>query len=179
MKLRNTDSSYGAVARTLHWVVALLVIVALVLIETKGYFPRGAPQRDSFEVWHYELGLAAFVLVWLRLVWRASEREPATLPPITRWERLGSHTVQAAFYVLLALLPPLGFATAQAQGHDVTFLGLTLPKLVQTDKPLAHQLQDIHEFLGDAMIALISLHVLASLWHHYFRRDNTLKRMLG
>jgi cytochrome b561 len=179
MNLRNTESSYGTVARALHWVVALLVIAALVLIETRGYFPRGAPQRASFEVWHYELGLGAFVLVWLRLAWRASEREPGTEPPIARWERLGSHTVQVAFYVLLVVLPPLGFATAQAQGHDVTFLGFTLPKLVDTSKPLARQLQDIHELLGNVMIGVIALHVLASLWHHYFRRDNTLKRMLG
>lgn len=179
MDLRNSVSSYGAVSRTLHWIVAVLVIAALVLIESRGQFPRGDPMRTAFTGWHYELGLAAFVLVWLRLVWRASEREPGITPPIARWERLGSHAVQAAFYVLLALLPPLGLATAQAQGHDVAFLGIAIPKLVATSKPLARQLQEIHEYLGDAMIALISLHVLASLWHHFFRRDNTLARMLG
>jgi len=179
MRLRNTESSYGAVSRTLHWAVAILVIAALALIETRGYFPRGAPQRSLFEGWHYQLGLAAFALVAFRLAWRASEREPAIAPPIARWEWLGSHAVQAAFYVLLAVLPPLGLATAQAQGHDVAFLGIAFPKLVATSKPLARQLQEVHEYGGDAMIALATLHVLASLWHHFFRRDNTLRRMLG
>lgn len=179
MRLRNSESSYGAVSRALHWVVAILVIAALILIETRGYFPRGAPQRSTFTAWHYELGLGAFVLVWLRLVWRASEREPGTTPPIARWEWAVSHAVQGAFYLLLALLPPLGLATAQAQGHDVAFLGIAIPKLVATSKPLARQLQEVHEYLGDAMIALITLHVLASLWHHFFRRDNTLARMVG
>jgi cytochrome b561 len=148
MRMRNSQSSYGAVSRTLHWVVAILVIGALALIESRGWFPRGAPERTAFAEWHYQLGLAAFALVWLRLVWRASEREPATVPPITRWEHAASHAVQAAFYLLLAVLPPLGFATAQAQGHDVAFLGLTIPKLVATSKPLAAQLKEVHEYLG-------------------------------
>ncbi len=86
--------------------------------------------------------------------------------------------MQVAFYVLLAVLPPLGLATAQAQGQDVAFLGVSIPKLVATSKPLARQLKDVHEYLGDAMIALVALHVAASLWHHFFRRDDTLKRML-
>ncbi len=92
---------------------------------------------------------------------------------------MASHAVQAAFYVLLALLPPLGLATAQAQGQEVAFLGLAIPKLVATSKPLARQLKDVHEYLGDAMIAFIALHVAASLWHQFVRRDDTLKRMLG
>jgi cytochrome b561 len=177
--LRNTETSYGAVARALHWTVAIFVIVALVLIETRGFFPRGAPERTSFTNWHYQLGLATLLLLCVRLPWRAFEREPGIVPPIARWEWLGSHAVQAAFYLLLALLPPLGLATAQAQGHDVAFLGIALPKLVATSKPLAHLLQDVHEYLGDAMIALICLHVSASLWHQLVRRDNTLRRMVG
>ena len=179
MRLRNSEASYGAVSRTLHWTVAILVIAALALIESRGWFPRNAPERTAFAGWHYQLGLAAFALVWLRLAWRAAEREPAIHPPIARWERVASHAVQAAFYLLLAVQPPLGLATAQAQGHEVALLGLAIPKLVATAKPLARQLQDVHEYLGDAMIALIALHVAAALWHQLVRRDDTLKRMLG
>jgi cytochrome b561 len=179
LPLRYTASSYGRVSRTLHWVVALLVIAALVLIETRGYFPRGAPERTAFANWHYQLGLAALALLCVRLPWRASGREPEIVPPIARWEWLGAHAVQAAFYLLLAVLPPLGLATAQAQGHTVAFLGMAIPKLVATSKPLAAQLKVVHEYLGDAMITLICMHVAASLWHQFVRRDNTLRRMLG
>ncbi len=179
MELRNSESSYGPVARWLHWLVAVIVIAALALIESRGLFPRGASGRTTFAGWHYELGLAAFALTWLRLVWRAGEREPPIVPPIARWERMASHGVQAVFYVLLALLPPLGLATAQAQGQEVAFLGLAIPKLVATSKPLARQLKDVHEYLGDAMIGFIALHVAASLWHQLVRRDDALKRMLG
>jgi cytochrome b561 len=177
--LRNSESSYGAVSRTLHWTVAVLVIGALLLIESRGLFPRDASERTSFTAWHYELGLAAFVLAWIRLAWRGSEREPRITPPIARWEHLASHVVQFAFYALLLVAPPVGLATAQAQGKTVTFLGLAIPKLVETSKPLATQLKDVHEYMGDVMIALIVLHVVASLWHAFARRDNTLQRMVG
>jgi cytochrome b561 len=179
LALRNTERAYGTVSRALHWSIAILVIAGLTLIESRGFFPRGAPARDAFADWHYELGLAAFVLAWVRLGWRASEREPEIEPPIARWERTAARAVQAAFYVLLAAQPLLGLATAQAQGHAVAFLGIAIPELVEASKPLAAQLKDVHEYLGDAMIALIVLHVAASLWHQLVRRDNTLARMLG
>ena len=35
-----------------------------------------------------------------------------------------------------------------------------------------------HETVGEAGYCLIGLHAAAALFHHYFLRDNTLRRML-
>ena len=45
------------------------------------------------------------------------------------------------------------------------------------DKALAHRLEDVHEWLGNAMLVLIGLHVAATVWHGVVLRDNTLARM--
>ena len=42
----------------------------------------------------------------------------------------------------------------QADGKPVALLGATLPSLVSVDKAWAHALEDVHEWLGNAMIGL-------------------------
>ncbi len=38
-------------------------------------------------------------------------------------------------------------------------------------------LEEAHELLGNAFYAVIGLHAVAALWHHFARRDDTLRRM--
>ncbi|MGH8132986.1 MAG: cytochrome b [Steroidobacteraceae bacterium] len=35
----------------------------------------------------------------------------------------------------------------------------------------------MHGYLAYALFALIGIHVLAAVWHHYLRRDGLLRRM--
>jgi cytochrome b561 len=46
------------------------------------------------------------------------------------------------------------------------------------NKGLAHQIEDVHVFIGNAFYYLIGFHALAALAHHYLAKDNTLVRML-
>ena len=39
-------------------------------------------------------------------------------------------------------------------------------------------LEELHETVGNIFYAVIGVHVLASLWHHFVRRDAILRRML-
>ena len=58
-----------------------------------------------------------------------------------------------------------GIVMMQADGKTVALLGASLPAFVAVDKAWAHRLEDIHEWLGNAMIVLIGVHVGATLWH--------------
>ncbi|MET0639622.1 MAG: cytochrome b/b6 domain-containing protein, partial [Hyphomicrobium sp.] len=59
----------------------------------------------------------------------------------------------------------------------VPFFGLTIPPIIGPDKELAHTLEEIHEFIGNALYYVIGLHALGALVHHYFLKDDTLLRM--
>jgi cytochrome b561 len=37
---------------------------------------------------------------------------------------------------------------------------------------------DLHETVALVLLTLIVVHALAAFWHHYGRRDSTLRRML-
>jgi cytochrome b561 len=59
------------------------------------------------------------------------------------------------------------------------YLGLVqLPDLVGRDKPLADLLKLVHTSLNYIMLALVAVHVLAALKHHFSDRDDVLMRML-
>jgi cytochrome b561 len=53
------------------------------------------------------------------------------------------------------------------------------PDLVKPDAGLGGVFEICHEQLVTLLLALLCIHVAAALWHHFVRRDATLKRMLG
>ena len=177
MTTRNTTTAFGSVARTLHWVTALLIVVSLTLIEVRDWAPKGSALRAGLRDWHSEIGLVVFALVWFRLSWRLVNMEPAIVPSPAAWQRRAAHAVEWTFYALMVGLPVLGIVMMQADGKTVALLGVSLPSMIGVDKPWAHQLEGIHEWLGNAMMVLIAAHVGATLWHKFVRRDNTLDRM--
>jgi cytochrome b561 len=59
------------------------------------------------------------------------------------------------------------------------FFGLGIPPLIgEMAKPLRHDLREIHEKIGWAIIIIAALHAAAALYHHYVLKDRVLKRML-
>jgi cytochrome b561 len=83
-----------------------------------------------------------------------------------------------ALYVLMICMPLLGWLLLSASGKSIPFFGLELPALVGKNKALAELIKEIHETGGLVGYYLIGLHASAALFHHYFVRDNTLRRML-
>ena len=177
MTARNSPATFGTIARALHWGTALLILVSLAMIEMRGWAPRGSALRAGLRDWHSEIGLVVFAVVWFRLYWRLANVEPAIVPQPAHWQRQAAHAVEWTFYGLMVVLPVLGIVMMQADGKTVALVGASLPSMVAVDKAWAHRLEDVHEWLGNTMMALIALHVGASLWHRFVHRDNTLARM--
>jgi superoxide oxidase len=53
-----------------------------------------------------------------------------------------------------------------------------LPAVIGRDRALEGPLLEIHENVGRVFLVLIALHIAAALFHHYWRRDDTLRSML-
>ena len=83
-----------------------------------------------------------------------------------------------ALYVLMIGLPLGGWLILSASGKPVPFFGLQLPALVGESKDLADLFKEIHETGATVGYFLIGLHAAAALYHHFFVRDDTLRRIL-
>ncbi|RZA15790.1 MAG: cytochrome b [Lysobacteraceae bacterium] len=171
---------YTPTLRRLHWLMAMLVLAGYLLIEQRGLFPRGSDGRAAMVQGHFWVGISIFALVLWRLARRRLDGAPAITPPLGRATALASRLFHLALYAFLVVMPLLGLAAAWSDGKAVLipFTGLALPALLPGNEALAHTLEDLHGSIGEAFYWVIGAHVLAALWHHLIRRDDTLRRML-
>lgn len=175
-----TVQKFTPAQRRLHWLMALLVGVAYLLIEQRGLFSRGSAGRTFMMQGHFWTGLTIFALACWRLAIRRRHGAPPVTPALDRWNTLAATSLHVAFYLFFLVQPLLGLATAWTDGKVlmIPFTGIALPALLAENKDLAHTLEDLHGTIGDVFYWVIGIHVLAALWHHLIRKDDTLKRML-
>ena len=175
----NTRDRYGSLSIGMHWLMLVLLIGVYAAINLHDVAAKGSDLRAAFKTWHYMLGLAAFLLVGVRLAMRfVSGPAPDIEPAVARWQLQLAHWMHAALYVFMIGMPVLGWLTLSAQGTPIPFFAMQLPALIAVDKGMASTLKEIHELIGTFGYYLIGVHAVASLFHHYVMRDNTLVRML-
>lgn len=159
---------------TLHWLLALFLIGALIA----GRFVL-TPQDNadpakliSFTL-HMGLGLTILALMLLRLGVRLATAHPPRvetgmalpdrLAPLIHW----------ALYVVAIAMAVSGVVMSRQTG---------LPDAVFGDGPMPADFAGIparaaHGALSLLLMALIALHVAAALWHQFIRGDGLMARM--
>jgi len=173
--LFNTGSAYGPISKFFHWIVAILVILML----SVSYFLDDIPNKNLVGVAfnaHKLAGLTILTLMVLRILWALRNPKPS-LPGVKLWEKWAEHLVHWGLYIAVLLMPIAGWIGASAGGHPPRLgkmkLGLPLAK----NENLADFAFSIHNSLAIIIIVLVSIHVLAALYHHFIRKDNVLRRM--
>ncbi|NUS38464.1 MAG: cytochrome b [Lysobacter sp.] len=171
---------YRPALRRLHWLVALLVLAAYLLIEQRGLFPRGSNRRAMMMQGHFWAGLCILLLAPWRVALRARSALPPITPALPAWQALPTKLLHLALYLFLVAMPLLGLATAWSGGRTVwvPFTGIALPPLLPENDALAQSLEGLHRTIGELFYWVIGAHVAAAFWHHFFRRDDALRRML-
>ncbi len=164
--------------RFLHW-LTLLLVAAIFVLAFSVDLASSKPQVVMLIQFHRSFGVTVWVVTLVRLIWRQIARLPdwpATMPRKLRIVARGS---EYALYLLLLTQPVIGLLQSNARGDrvDVFFLG-DLPALIGQDRPLARQLLAAHSAIGLGLLTLIALHAAAALYHHFWRRDDTLTAML-
>jgi|AntRauTorcE11897_2_1112592.scaffolds.fasta_scaffold02503_7 cytochrome b561 len=179
MQIRNTSTYYGSLTKLFHWTIALLVIGMLFAGE---YMHELEATPFKFEVysWHKSIGLLVLSLVMLRLIWRLITPPPGFITAQTKdWEIKLAYLIHFLLYLCLFLMPLSGWLMASAEPNpDPTIYGFDLPQLIEPDKTMKALFSETHSIIASALIALISLHVLGALKHHFINKDRTLIRML-
>ncbi|MDR6903483.1 cytochrome b [Rhizobium miluonense] len=171
---------YRPSQRLLHWLMAVIIISALLIGLYCSYLTPGTPLRRALLDVHKSLGMTALVLIAIRLPLRLSFGEPAHRRPLDVFNHYAARGAHILLYALMILMPLAGYTTSAAGGHDLPWFGLfQWPNLLSPDRGLERIAAQIHEYGAYCLYVLVSLHILAALWHHFIRRDEVLQRMLG
>lgn len=188
---------YDSISQVLHWTIALLVLVLLV-IGKSGLVDLDHPASAGF-MWHGSLGVLVLVLVAARFLWALVSPPPEFPSTMSRMGRIAARTMHVSLYVLLIALPLSGWLAASSEGSHINFFNVaTLPRWepagpmgtgsaavprTQAAPAAAGEereslAEESHELLSDALILLASLHILAALKHQFVDRDGLIRRML-
>jgi cytochrome b561 len=170
------SSRYSGIAIGLHWLLALLITAAFAVGLYMHDLPF-SPTRLKLFNWHKWAGVSILALSALRLLWRLWKRPPPPLP-MPAWQAVAAHGTHGLLYALFLAVPLMGWAYSSAAGFPVVVFGLLpLPDFVHPDRALAEVLKEGHGLLAWALCAVVVVHVLAALKHHFVDRDATLRRM--
>ncbi|MGY3276071.1 cytochrome b561 [Bradyrhizobium sp. S3.7.6] len=104
------------------------------------------------------------------------------MPPETsRWQKIAAHVSHGALYLVVILVAMLGWAHSGARTPDYSdFFGLFhVPQFTSPDRAAAGAYEDRHILFAYVLLALIAIHVVAALWHHFIRRDRVVARMVA
>jgi cytochrome b561 len=187
MAFAPSTDRYTRTAVVLHWLVAVLIVVNVVLGLSAESLPDDwiRPVIDA----HKSTGITVLGLVLLRILWRVGHRPPALPLGYARWERVGAHAAHGMLYALMLLLPLSGWlhdsAWKDAATHPMRLFGLVpWPRigLVTAIEPATREsLHDlfgtVHTVFGYILYGLLALHVGGALKHQWFDHQRELQRM--
>ncbi|RKQ70858.1 cytochrome b561 [Litorimonas taeanensis] len=191
MKFRNTQSGYGLIAISLHWIVAAAFIANYILIFSREWFlDNKSDLARTFISTHFAIGITVLVFVGLRIFWRLFEKQPDDVPA-PKYQHLAAHSVHFLLYAFMIIMPLTGYLGTG--GPSKLFFLIEVPAFKNTaifatvvegwmgmnfetfEKPMDF----IHKKIGTyAVLFLFVLHAGAAIYHHFVYKDRVLKRMI-
>ena len=122
-------------------------------------------------------GISIFILFLIRLGFIVIYKKSIPQNKIINWyqEKLFK-IVRFTLYLSLCIVPIAGWLTLSSLTDNFKVLFLNLP-LLSSVRDIQY-IGELHEFLGNAFIAIVGLHASAALIHHFIFKDHVLKSML-
>jgi cytochrome b561 len=184
--------TYTPTARGLHWLIAFLVFIQLPLglymsyrgnemitVNEKGETVKGIFDALTGVLYssHKLIGLTIFLLIVLRLLYRLTQGAPRPDPSVPAALTGVSHLVHWSLYLLLIAVP-IGGYLAISYGRYLEVFGIPLPAITEKNMDMSKEIFEWHETGAFLILAFVTLHILAAIYHKFIRKDRVVERML-
>lgn len=169
---------YNSAAKFLHWLTAAAILCVMPLAFAMTGAQPGATQNQLYNL-HRSFGALVLAITALRLLWRLLAPPPPVVEGLPRWQERAARYTHYGLYVLLFIVPLMGWAgTSAFRAPIVVFELFELPPIVPQNRELSGVLLETHKLLAFTLCAVLLGHIAAALHHHFLRKDETLRRML-
>ncbi len=169
---------FGATAKWLHWLVALIVIIMLIFGRTLESLP--ITEREQIIMGHSGLGTLVLIFMLFRLGWRLSHEPPGPTGAMGIWQIRLSEAMAWGFYGLLILQPIFGIMQAMyLSDYEVVAFGvIDYSALSSNDVDKARLFHILHGLNALVLSLMVIGHIIAAFYHHWFQKDDVLRRMI-
>lgn len=178
---------YGRVAMLLHWYMAALVLFEFTSAASFRLFnPGDLGYFHAAYRLHMSTGMSLLALSVCSVVWRVIHtyrRLPNDMSLPMRILAKGTHVL---LYVFIFAASLVGWLILSARKSSAALLGsFHWPKIASVSELDYSQrvhvndtLMPFHSIVAYAGSCLVALHISAALYHHFWRGDQVLARML-
>ena len=176
MKLFNSTSGYGLLAKLFHWVTFIVLIIQVPF----GFYLVGmefSDRRIDLENIHILIGISIFYFVLIRLIWKMINPRPKKWKEFFSGQNLIASFNHFLLYLSIFAISISGVLKKLYMGEKLNFL-LFQYAFKETDFQLADSFYVIHIYANYLLLGLISLHILAVITHHFIFKEKILKKML-
>ena len=178
--LRNTSSAWGLAAKLFHWLSAVLIL----FLVGYGWWMTHLAERAG-RLTHYQLhsliGWYVLFLIALRLLWRVGNAVPALPAELPRWRRAAARGAHWLLYFVMFFVSISGWMVADTfrQPIEATLFGfISVPHLLDaSNRPFRALVEETHAVSSYALLALVAVHVVGALNHHFWQKNDVLRRM--
>ena len=176
MIFKNSKSNYGIISIFFHWITFLILLLQIPL----GFYLVDLEFSDfkiSVENYHSVLGIFLFYITLSRLIWKSINLSPNENNQIKNWQLILSRINHWLLYITLFTITISGILKKLLSGESVNFI-VTSISLDYFNFELVELSEKLHSNAAIFLLMLISIHVLAVIYHHLFLKDPILKKIL-
>lgn len=171
--LKSGPDRYGAVAVSVHWISAILILILL----GSGFQAANAidpAAKGAFLRLHIPMAIAILLLTLFRIAWWwLFDRKPEPVQGSPASQEWLARIVHVAFYIIILgmVASGIGMMILSGAALDVFAGSNTLPDFNEFLPRVPHGIGAV------LLVALLVAHVGAAFYHHFVRRVGLIRRM--
>ena len=175
MGIFNSSNEYGLLAKLFHWITFIALIIQIpfgfYLVELEF-----SDRRIDLENIHILIGISVFYFVLIRLIWKLFNPSPKSERIFFKGQALIAKANHFLLYLSIFLITISGVLKKLYMGERLNFFLFEYGFKVSNFQ-LADSFYIVHIYANYLLIALVNLHILATVVHHVFFKDKILKKM--
>ena len=175
MRFSNSISQYGLLAKLFHWIT----FIALLIQVPFGFYLVGlefSDKRIDLENIHILVGISIFYITLFRLIWKFFNPSPKELKSHFKGQAFIASTNHFFLYLTIFAITVSGILKKLYMGETLNFIffkyGFEKDNFV-----LADTYYQVHIYANYLLLALVTLHILAVIIHHFIFKDKILRKI--
>ena len=175
MQISNNLKGYGLLAKLFHWIT----FIALIIQVPFGFYLVGlefSDRRIDLENIHIMLGISIFYFVLFRLIWKFINPRPKPWRKFFKGQTLIADINHFLLYLSIFVITISGIFKKLYMGEKLDFIFFTYG-FEKDDFQLADLFYEVHIYANYLLIALVLIHILAVIVHHFVFKDKILKKI--
>ena len=175
MRIFNSKIQYGLLAKLFHWIT----FTALIIQVPFGFYLVGlefSDRRIDLENIHILFGISIFYVTLFRLIWKFLNPSPKEWKSHFKGQALIASANHFLLYLTIFAITVSGILKKLYMGETLNFIffkyGFEKDNFI-----LADTYYQVHIYANYLLLALVILHILAVIVHHFIFKDKILRKI--